>query len=420
MQEAEKPASGAIEEFLRRVVGVISGKELKPPPAGSDSEPADIHKQWLWLLEAAVPAEQLRKCVDKVNFDDRELGQLIRYFAGKSEPSQSDLERLDWLLTYLFRRRYVGSTCPEPADILREIGALLNGVAVRDHGGVEVALAELAQVRRNIASCRNFAEMVQGNWLACGRAIKERLRPAFSDPEVLASLVCYNLSCGAKFDQLLSPDVEAAVGVAGLRIKEYRAADEHFRHWACRAALARPEAAESAHPREAAWLRNGDREPEAPDVSIDSRFEEDRLDRTIERLVTLAHASKQPLTIITLANCELAITPLEYQSLVADYSLTEMSFRADLARLLRRSTGVLAAIAEELESLKAGSESDKARLKTLLFLHKRVLQVLPEVEMLRNNVTDRGLGEKAEQLTATVSRLRASLARIDAATEPRT
>ena len=144
-------------------------------------------------------------------------------------------------------------------------------------------------------------------------------------------------------------------------------------------------------------------------LGIDSKSEEGRLQEKIAELVSFAQTAVEPSLAIPVSNTALALSSTEWQALVSDFPASELSFRADLNRTLRRAVGLLVLIVEESGLYKVRRVSEhlwRKHLNSLFYLGHSASQVLPELAKLVEGAQVRGLSRKAEHLTQTAQRLR--------------
>lgn len=396
------PVPGAVDAFRAR--GCEDGPEAK---------------RWLELLDAAVGPHQLRCAVEQFKPGDAELSSLLRYFATKAQPRPADCERMEWLATYLVRR-ISAEPSPAPSEILSLLHDRLPAKLSPHSREIEQKLAELGEIQVQINVCGSFLELIQSGLMICGRRVKRSCQDNFACPEVLASVVNYNLVAGTRFQQLLSGVIQAPSGLSPeITTLEYGLAAEEFQQWSRKAAGPRPAPKDSTAgttgQRGAATPPNGKCESATSKngaLRSDPLVDDARFSGMISKLCTYARAAGEAPSTIPLPNSSLSLSPLEAQSLVVEYPVTEKSFRADLIRILRRAVGLIAVIQEDYELYRVRSTSEylwRKHLDSLLYFAGLGRDVLPELEALAQEAGRRGLQSKTEQLTNTVTKLQQQL-----------
>lgn len=420
----EQPAPGfdGVYNVFLRIMQEQVGGEI-PLPAAVESvregtasaEESALAARWLALLDAAISPCRFRQALEHSNLDGREMQALVRHFARKNPLQQEDAERLEWLLTSLFRSRFACGDQIPPARMLEEIRAWLGGTPSKLPAAAEALLAELWEIRESIARCRSFQELTQSKLVDRGRSVKRRLRENLMHPEVLAAVVNYNLVSGRRFEQLLSEVLQdVKESPSDLATKDYRAAAEDFRLLVGSQTGGSPQE-EKKVTSPASPMTAADFVLRIDALGVDPKWEESHVELRISELVSFAKAAGEPLSTIPLANSVLVLSPTEWQTLVSEYPPTEESFRAGLHRIVRRAVGVLAGIQEEMalyEVRRTGEYLWKKHLNSLFYLLYTGSKILPDLENLDQEAQRRGLQKKSEHLFDTAGRLRQSLQQV--------
>ncbi|MBI4460161.1 MAG: hypothetical protein HY648_08900 [Acidobacteria bacterium] len=144
-------------------------------------------------------------------------------------------------------------------------------------------------------------------------------------------------------------------------------------------------------------------------LRIDPKWEENRLQSILKRLVEFASTSEEPVQEIPLGKTVLSISPTLWQALTAECPDGEISFRAEFNQALRRAVGLLAAIQEEMGAYQANAGSQfswKKPLNSLRYLERCANEILPRLEALVKETQLRNLSQKAEHLAQSVAQLR--------------
>ena len=105
-----------LHEVFNTIVEKELGHPIPPPPgaqeaiARNDSAPSErpaseACAQWLGLLDLAISPHKLRGYVTTEDPEEPTLVALIRFLVFKKAHSEIDRDKVDWLLTHLFKKR---------------------------------------------------------------------------------------------------------------------------------------------------------------------------------------------------------------------------------------------------------------------------------------------------------------------------
>ena len=84
---------GVEEAFTRQ--NSLPGEQTAPEP----------WVQWLSVLDLAISPHKVRSYVTSEDAPDRVIVALIRFAVAKKSHTEADRDKLDWLLTHLFKKR---------------------------------------------------------------------------------------------------------------------------------------------------------------------------------------------------------------------------------------------------------------------------------------------------------------------------
>jgi hypothetical protein len=153
--------------------------------------------------------------------------------------------------------------------------------------------------------------------------------------------------------------------------------------------------------------------PQADDdertLRCDPKWMDSRLQEVTTHLVAFARTASQPAESIALPHSELPVSATEWQVLTTSCPPDERSFRADVHRAVRRATGLLAAMQEELalyRSRRASQYQWKRHFENLRYLVVNASDILPELEAVREESKRRSLSGKHDDLQQITTRLR--------------
>ncbi len=193
-----------------------------PLPAGLDSQslrtPTDPEKTlanmraWLKLLDLAITPALIRETLT-ANIDQDLAEALLRYFVRKKSHSESDRDKTDFLVTYLYRN-------PRVKGQWESRGYSMDGVAPMPP--FEIALLEILEdtdlpelspehartldefqyLRDEADGFRDFDALMESEIIQRARDFKNSFGPALYHPHVLAMIAPYNAFFAATFEEL--------------------------------------------------------------------------------------------------------------------------------------------------------------------------------------------------------------------------
>lgn len=407
-----------VHRVLQAVIESQLGGSVPTPSvvleAGSralSGEEGQQARRWLGLLDLAASPYLFRTAIGRMNPAAEESHALLRYLAGKDPLSREDVERMEWLATWLFRRHAARWSDDFPAVILKEVHDCLGSVRPPLSTGAEVSLLELAQVAARVCRCAVFEELIGSGLMDAARRLKHEFRDEVSHPRVLSAIVLYNLEAGDHFDRLLGTALAQHPELPEeLKTSEYRAASIAFRSIA---ATPEPEPAAPVNTAGSAMKNGAGSQPDenATRMGIlgtDPQVEETKLRAMVGAICTFARSADEAACAIPLPNASLLVSPWELQALRLDYPENEISFRAELNRALRRAMSLLACMEEECSLYKVRRFSEylwKKHLNSLAYLLHHARRNLPELKKLVAEASRRGLYRKAQELNETAARL---------------
>jgi len=186
-------------------------------------------RRWLQLLDLAISPAMMR-CALTPDTDPEMAEGLLRYYARKAEPGESDRDKTDLIATFLYRNPRVpgqwerrgyaldGSLPIPPFEIaLTEI--LADGEVKLLSAEHTHYLAELDIVRAKVEAVRDFAALIESGLCLRSRDLKRTLACSFYHPVVLAYVAPFNVAFGKKFDTLFR--------AASFEIKKFAESVEH-------------------------------------------------------------------------------------------------------------------------------------------------------------------------------------------------
>ena len=424
-------------QAIHGIYQTILEKELKhalplPAPipeilgkAGAASEPVrPVAEQWLALLDLAVSPHLMRNYIHERGAEDAALRALIRFLVRKKIHSQDDRDKVDWLTTYLFRKREEQKRRPTswPKANVEEI---LDGFEFPMLSRyAEDLLMEVPALLDEVKFLENFSQVTDSRIIQRARDLKNQFGDEFFNPDVLAAIVNYNLIFGDKFQNLLKPTMEKVRGFARgseeghrpsdeeILQRDYRLATDALRHLG---EIGRKDAVGQVGG-QAGGLSTQSMTPEQQlkqlgvDVEQEALYLRNRTEELTMRLRSTASMSSIPNSF-----APLMLTEWEAGAFRTLFPDSEQSFRADFARGICRAITVIYRIYEEIPAYleKKGSEYLWKRhydsLVYLLYEGRNQKEALAQLSAASDK---RGLPEKARQLQTTMQKLDTSLGKV--------
>ena len=171
-----------------------------------------LMRRWLCLLDLAISPAMLRHAfTDEI---DPEIAEaMLRYFVRKSPHTESDRDKTDIIVTFLYRHPRVpgqwdqrgygldGSLPLSPFEIaLIEILAGSDQLPLPEEH-VQV-LRRFDSFEEQVLQFRDLNALLESGIIQTVRQIKQNLDDSFFHPGVLATIAPYNATFGTKFDEL--------------------------------------------------------------------------------------------------------------------------------------------------------------------------------------------------------------------------
>ncbi|MGH9784211.1 MAG: hypothetical protein ACRD88_08495, partial [Terriglobia bacterium] len=405
------PLPQGVEEAIARKDSLPSEQAAPEPWA-----------QWLAMLDLAINPHKLRSYVTNEDAPEPTVVALIRFAVAKKSHTEADRDKVDWLLTHLFKKREEQRGLPtgwprvEVQEILRGYEFPVLSQYAQD------VLMEVPVLLDEIKYFSSFHQITDSRAVERGRDLKNQFGKEFFHPDVMAAVVNYNLLLGKKFYGLIqeisqkvhefaqAQPTRSAPDTDALLRSDYRSAAEAFRNLG---ELGRKEPGPVAREAKTA----------APPPATDS------LEQQLKRLgVDPAHETQhlrsriQDLSIrfrsnLTTATVPNPVSPFHLQEWEAgafrsQYPESEQTFRAEFARSVRYAIAVISRIYEEIPLYHEKKSTEylwKKHYDALVFLlyegrrHKEALLKLSAVSR------QRGLMEKAKQLQVTAENMDGAL-----------
>lgn len=422
----------SVSEFLllhEVFIGIVEKELSHPIPIPQEIREADGRKsavpeqpasepcqQWLSLLDLAISPHKLRGYVATKDPEEPTLVALVRFLVFKKPHSEIDRDKLDWLLTHLFKKREERRGLPSGWP-RKEIQEILAGVEFPPLGReAEDQLMEVPALLDEIKYFTSFHQITDSRAVERGRSMKNHFGEEFFHPDVLAAIVNYNLLLGKKFYGLIeevsqkvhefaqSGQVETPPDTKELLQDDYRAAASAFRDLG---EIDRKDLPLAPPPPTEETSTGASLEQQLRQLGVDPEQESLHLRNRIQELSMKFRSNLQTATVPN------QVTPLRLQewetgAFRAKYAEDEETFRAEFARTICHAIALVSRIYEEipLYSEKKGTEFHwKKHYDSLVFLLYEGRKHKETILSLSASSDRRGLHEKAKQLQVTAEKL---------------
>ena len=440
----------------REVTAVVSGQSTS---AAEDS--AQVLRRWLALLDLAIAPMLVRDGLRDIT-ESESADRLLRYYFHKHSPEDTDRDKADFVVTYLFRslgmplRSVEEWSIEEPSRFEEEIYSMLaldEVVPLPDEH--RQLVREFPFIRQEAEDIRHFDSLMDSGLMQRVRDIKQRFGYSFYHPRVLSTIAEYNVFIGNRFDELFreaarsikqfAVSVQEAGGSIMARVdgdvtvkqlqeveeeeileKEYGSAQEHLRKvskfkkavdtrktYTPPKVAAAPAAMRGMAPPSPVTQR---RNPmfaggSAADVSrsLDRNAEEIKLKTTMEsiRNFILAADSNSSSSYPT-RHGSVKLTQAEVDAFRAEFR-GEKSFRGDYANGMARGVAIFTRMFNEFEEFKSRANSSylwKPHADALAYLLHVATRLQEECASISHVAEARGLKEKVEAMQAMLERLK--------------
>jgi hypothetical protein len=422
--------------------------------------------RWLALLDLAITAPMVRDGLKQGTIRKESAEAMLRYFYRKHSCDDSDRDKADFIVTYLFREsqiplRSAEDWSPEEPSQFEEL--LYTSLSVdqvlplpEEHRQL---VREFPFIRQEVEDIRHFDKLMDSGITQRVRDIKQRFGASFYHPSVLATIAEYNVFMGDRFDVLFrqaahsikqfAATVQQAGGSIMARVegdvtvkqladvaedeileKEYGRAQEQLREVSrfkkavdSRRGSAIPATASSA----AASAGRSSLKP-APPVSastkspflnsvvqpditrgMDQELEDSKVRAVQESIHNfVVAADPKAADVFPSRYGNVTLSPAEMEAFKAEYR-AEKSFRGEYANTISRCVAVIVRMKTEMEEFGQRKHSAylwKPHADSLAFLLSSANRLQEEGTHLAHLAETRGLTEKVNAMRATLQKLR--------------
>lgn len=414
--------AGIVQDHIGRPLALPAAIEAALRDGGAEEPMGADHQSWLALLDLCITPQLLRTGIQGRQPEEESLLALLGYLAAKPVRNDADRDRLELLMTHIFKKRQA-HLAAEFGAIQQRVEAALGGAAVELSEPAENLLAELASVLEKIGTVQTFQQLTSSGLMSRGREIKRNFKDEFFHPRVLTSIAHYNLKFGEKFDQLFGEAASQEREFAGrLAKREYRPAAEEPRKPAA-PVEALPKAAGAPAETRAAAAKAPPAPPPAETplqqmraLGIDPTREASKLRLLIGNISAFVRAAgDKGVSKIPLPHTSIPVKEWEVRALGAEFVDSDRSFRAEFNRRLCQSVGFIASLSEELTLYNERRKTEylwKPHYDALVWVLFEGREHLGALKRFAEETRTRGLQAKADQLSGTGARLEENLNKV--------
>lgn len=444
------------------VQGAVEGQNKVP-------QSVDNLQRWLSLLDLAIAPVMIRDGL-KESTRKETAEALLRYCYQKQSCLDTDRDKADFVITFLFRQSglpvrscdewAIEDSSPFEEEIYRILGVQDIPPLPEQHRQL---VREFPFIRQEIEDIGHFDKLMDSGVMQRVRDIKQRFGPSFYHPRVLATIAEYNLFIGERFDELFreaarsikqfATSVQQAGGSIMARVEgdvtvkqladvqedqiletEYGRAQEHLRNVSKFKKAVDSRTAHKAAAATAATSPHPDRVPPPPHAasiygvgnaaeigkSLDRTVEEGKLRTMLESIRNFVFAADlKSANVFPMRNGNLPLSQPEVDAFKAEFR-GEKSFRGEFAHNIAMAVALQARMIVELDELSQRQNSAylwKPHADSLAFLLQNATRLQEECGSILLIAEGRGLNDKVNGMTATLQRLRAQCVNVAKALE---
>lgn len=211
---------GILEKNLGHCVPLPAAIAEGDPPTENSSARVQALKNWLDVLDLAMAPPLLRDSLKSAPTPETAYS-LLRYFADKCSLRSGDRDKMDCIITHLFRTPPEADNGAAPAWQRPEVDSSYFFVAQSAMGFLgqlykltadlefermtpehTQLMSEFEYLYQELEEFRHFDQVMDSNIVQRVREIKQSLGKSFYHPDALAHLAVWNDIFGRKFDEL--------------------------------------------------------------------------------------------------------------------------------------------------------------------------------------------------------------------------
>jgi len=208
-----------LEKSLGHAVPVPSAAEKETRTQEETAQAIDALKNWLDVLDLAMTPPVVRDSLKAASGFDMAHG-LLRYYVDKASLRSGDRDKMDCVITFLFRHPPASDGGPAAwqrpevdssyffvsqaalafqGNLYRVLADMEYGSMPQEHAQL---LTEFEYLYQELEEFRHFDQIMDSNIVQRVRELKQSLGKSFYHPNALAHVAVWNDMFGRKFDEL--------------------------------------------------------------------------------------------------------------------------------------------------------------------------------------------------------------------------
>jgi hypothetical protein len=204
------------------VIDLPSCEDLEAGIEASSAESVELARQWLLDVDQRIQIHQLRQFLQTTNLaSDEALGALLRHYLHKQVRSDSDRDKVDFLLVQYFSHcapsRLEDTDAEYVAQVLEPVLGPVVDFRVPDW------LKALEDCIDRANACQNLNELFTSRLLEEGRKLKTSAGENYFEPAAMVTFTRFSFLMRRIFFRLMHQDLNAILD--GLRELELRGID---------------------------------------------------------------------------------------------------------------------------------------------------------------------------------------------------
>lgn len=181
-------------------------------------------RHWLAVADLGISPFLLRTFLEREPPGRDRQRSLIRYFLTKSPHAENDRDKLDYLLTAFFSSgpaEEVQARLARTKELHRAVEELFEGVSPPELPlAAEMMMHEMESLIARVEDFTEFDQLVHARMVERVRALKINLGESFYHPQVLPTVIRFNVAFRQHFDKLLRQQLAAVRQETRQRLEE--------------------------------------------------------------------------------------------------------------------------------------------------------------------------------------------------------
>lgn len=197
------------------VIDMPACADLETGREDPPQESVEESRQWFQQMDDRIQVHQLRQFLQTTSLTSEErLTALVQHHLGKAVRTESDRDKIDFLLVQLFA--HCAPSRLEDDDVDIEFTAqALDGVVGSVNPKLPTWLSPLEQIIQSANQCHSLNELLTGGILEKGRKLKSLSAEKYFEPIAMVAFTRFNFLMRRVFFRLMHDDLNAILD--GLR-----------------------------------------------------------------------------------------------------------------------------------------------------------------------------------------------------------